>query len=93
MRLAGVPAPAAEPDAPRVFQDCDVCPVMVEVPPGEFIMGAEGGEEGRPDGPPHGVSIAGAFAIGKFEVTNREFAAFVADTGYRDRTALRGACR
>ena len=45
-------------------------------------MGAEGGEEGRPDGPPHEVSIARAFAIGQFEVTNREFAAFVADTGY-----------
>lgn len=73
---------SANSEAPRVFQECDVCPVMVEVPPGEFIMGAEGGEEGRPDGPPHPVRIARAFAIGKFEVTNREFAAFVDDTGY-----------
>ena len=80
--LAGLPAQAAESEAPRVFRDCDVCPVMVEVPPGEFIMGAEGGEEGRPDGPPHEVGIKRAFAIGQFEVTNREFAAFVADTGY-----------
>ncbi|MXW20632.1 MAG: formylglycine-generating enzyme family protein, partial [Gammaproteobacteria bacterium] len=51
--LADLPAQAAESEAPRVFQDCDVCPVMVEVPPGDFVMGAEGGEEGRPDGPPH----------------------------------------
>lgn len=80
--LAGVPALAAESEAPRVFRDCDVCPVMVEVPAGEFIMGAEGGEEGRPDGPPHEVGIKRAFAIGQFEVTNREFAAFVDATGY-----------
>ena len=80
--LAAVAAQADESDAPRVFRDCDVCPAMVEVPPGDFVMGAEGGEEGRPDGPPHAVGIKRAFAIGQFEVTNREFAVFVDDTGY-----------
>ncbi|WP_446830788.1 formylglycine-generating enzyme family protein [Candidatus Foliamicus sp.] len=64
------------------FQECEHCPRMLVVPPGEFVMGTEGGEVGRPDGPPHLVRIARPFAIGKFEVTNREFAAFVADSGY-----------
>ena len=59
---------------------------MIVVPPGEFIMGAEGGEEGRPDGPPHEVRIARPFSIGKFEVSNREFAAFVTETGYETAT-------
>ena len=75
-------AQAYESTASANFRDCDECPKMVVAPAGEFIMGAEGGEEGRPDGPPHRVAIARPFAIGEFEVTNREFAAFVADTGY-----------
>ena len=73
---------AQEVLAAVAFRDCDECPEMVVVPSGEFIMGAEGGEEGRPDGPPHSVAFARPFAIGKFEVTNREFTAFVAETGY-----------
>ncbi len=80
--LAGGSARADEGLAGSYFQDCDECPEMVVVPPGEFIMGAEGGEEGRPDGPPHPVSIGRPFAIGKYEVTNREFAVFVDETGY-----------
>ena len=39
LEFAGLPAQAAEPGAPRVFQDCGDCPVMVEVPPGEVVMG------------------------------------------------------
>ena len=89
--LAWLPAPAfAAADStplPATFRDCEECPEMVVAPSGEFVMGAEGGEEGRPEGPLRTVRIAQAFAIGKFEVTNREFAAFVAETGYETPTS------
>ena len=80
--LAASGALADERPAGSGFQECEECPRMVVVPSGEFVMGVEGGEVGRPDGPPHAVRIERTFAIGKFEVTNREFAAFVAHTGY-----------
>jgi formylglycine-generating enzyme required for sulfatase activity len=63
-------------------RDCAGCPVLVRIPPGRFTMGAEGGEEGRPEGPPREVEIAHAFYLGRTEVTQREFARFVAATGH-----------
>jgi formylglycine-generating enzyme required for sulfatase activity len=52
---------------------------MVAIPPGRMIMGA------RPmraeEGPPRDVAIGG-FMIGRTDVTNAQFAAFVAATGY-----------
>lgn len=78
----------AERERPE-FRDCASCPVLVAVPAGRFRMGFDGGEEGRPEGPVREVSIGYAFALGKFEVTQAEFAAFVADTGY----LMRGGCQ
>jgi formylglycine-generating enzyme required for sulfatase activity len=76
-------------DAPATFRDCSDCPVMVALPPGAFLMGAEGGEPGRPEGPVRSVRIAYRFALGRHEVTHAEFARFVAATG-RD---MPGGCR
>ena len=39
------------------FRDYYVCPEIVEIPIGEFLMGSEGGEEGRSEGLIHEVSI------------------------------------
>lgn len=64
------------------FRDCDACPMMVVVEGGSFKMGSLEGEEGRPEGPIHDVTIGQDFAVGKFEVTNGEFARFVEETGY-----------
>lgn len=64
-----------------VLRDCAQCPELVVVPAGEFRMGAEGGEEGRPEGPVRLVHITRAFALGRYEVTQAQFAAFVAATG------------
>lgn len=76
--------------APHAFTDCkQACPEMVVVQPGRFRMGADGGEEGRPEGAPHDVTIAKPFALGRFEVTNAQYEAFIADTG---RTPTKG-CR
>jgi formylglycine-generating enzyme required for sulfatase activity len=67
-----------------VFKECADCPAMVVVPEGLFTMGSPPSEPGRYDaeGPQHVVKIARAFAVGKFDVTKDEFAAFVKDTGY-----------
>ncbi len=54
---------------------------MVIVAPGSFTMGHEGGEADRYEGPPHPVRIDRSFAMGRYEVTNAEFADFVAEGG------------
>jgi formylglycine-generating enzyme required for sulfatase activity len=71
------------------FQDCRICPVMVVVPPGGFRMGFDGGEPGRDEGPARYVSIGYSFAVGRFEVTQAQFAAFVTETHYE----TRGGCQ
>ncbi len=65
------------------FKDCDACPEMVAVPPGTFLMGSPPDEKGRGDreGPPRRVAIAGAMAVGKYEVTFAEWDACRADGG------------
>jgi len=65
------------------FKDCHVCPEMVELPAGEFMMGSPQDERGRDwtEGPQRRVVIAKRFALGRFEVTVDQLAAFVADTG------------
>ena len=81
----------AEPSAQTLkpgdeFQDCDVCPVMVVVPPGKFMMGAPDHE---PDTyayakPSHEVTIGYAFAMAKYELTVEQYAACVEDGGCRN---------
>ena len=62
-----------------VFRDCAVCPEMVEVPAGSFMMGSPAWEEGRFDneGPQHRVTIGLPFAVGVYEVTFAEWDACV----------------
>ena len=52
------------------FRDCDECPEMVVIPAGSFTMGSPESEEGRSatEGPRHIVTIARAFALGRYEV-------------------------
>ena len=66
------------------FKDCDDCPEMVVVPPGEFMMGSPKSEKGRSfdEGPRHKVTIGKKFAVGKFEITRAQFATFVNETGH-----------
>ena len=75
---------AAEATKPgRVFRDCEdkdsaghyICPEMVVVPAGEFLMGSPENEEGHDDneGPQHTVKIAKPFAVGKLEITFAEW--------------------
>ena len=81
--LAANPTLAKAPRAGSRFADCrELCPELVVVPPGRFLMGANGGEEGRPEGPIHEVRIAYSFAVGRREVSNAEYAHFIAESGY-----------
>lgn len=89
------PAPAADVNNLKPgheFRDCADCPQMIVVPEGSFVMGAPPDEprapwfapEGKkpsvdPEGPQHKVSVR-ALAIGKFDVTRAQWAAFVAAT-------------
>jgi len=84
--LAASPASAQTPAPGTVFRDCaDVCPEMVAIPPGSFTMGTPASESGHKasEEPQHLVTIGYSFAVGKFDVTRDEFAAFVNVTGYK----------
>jgi formylglycine-generating enzyme required for sulfatase activity len=77
----------------REFRDCPVCPLMVQLPPGRFLMGAPEGEEpasrnpNRPEWtelaekPQVEVEIAYPLAVGKYEVTFAEWDHCVAAGG------------
>ncbi len=73
----------------ETFKDCDVCPEMVVIPGGSFEMGAAPEEEQSEklsetvrnhSQPQHGVDVA-RFSAGKFEVTRRQYRAFVDASG------------
>jgi formylglycine-generating enzyme required for sulfatase activity len=68
--------------APRTFRDCDVCPAMVALSGGTFMMGSPANDEGRDadEGPQHRVTVK-PFAIGQYEVTFDEWDACVAAGG------------
>lgn len=80
----------SEPGTPgSSFRDCPQCPEMVVVPPGDFAMGSSrnvmgSGEDERPR---HDVKISQSLAVGRFEITRGQFAAFVQETGYKAESA------
>jgi len=86
-------AKAASRVAGAVFRDCSTCPEMVVLPAGSFTMGSSaeekfwaashGGsmEAVADEAPQHQVSLS-SFALGKYDVTRGEYAAFTRDTGY-----------
>jgi len=85
LALIAVASAALEQEKPdREFRECAQCPVMVGIPGGSFTMGSPAREPGRfeSEGPQHAVSVR-AFALGKYDVTNEEFLAFLRETGYQ----------
>jgi formylglycine-generating enzyme required for sulfatase activity/DNA-binding winged helix-turn-helix (wHTH) protein len=80
-----VAATATSHSALRTFKDCDACPEMVVLPEGFFLMGGAPTDQRRwnVELPQHLVRVSKQFAIGKFEVTFDEFAAFVDATGHQ----------
>ena len=60
------------------FRDCDECPEMVVVPAGSFVMGSPRGERDRAthEGPQRTIRIDVPLAVGRYEITRAQFAAF-----------------
>ena len=95
---AGTAAAAPDVAAPgrvlgAVFRDCPDCPEMVVIPAGNFTMGSPAPEkswaashggnlESVADESPQHVVWLRSFALGKYDVTRGEYAAFVRETGH-----------
>jgi formylglycine-generating enzyme required for sulfatase activity len=75
------------------FRDCPICPEMILVPAGVFLMGTPASELGDVEVPAETdttpIRIARPFALGRHEVTRGEYAAFVQDSGYEVRPGCR----
>jgi len=75
------------------FRDCSACPEMVVISASNFTMGSSAAEKSwavsrgatpgsvSDESPQHNVSLR-SFALGKYDMTRREYAAFVSETGY-----------
>ena len=61
------------------LRDCEMCPQLVVVPAGSFMMGSPDSEWGRfiNEGPQRQVTISEMFAVGVYEVTFGEWDACV----------------
>lgn len=70
-------------------------PEMVVVPAGDFMMGSPEDENDRMgnEGPRHRVTFNRGFAMARTEVTVRDFALFVEDTGYETDAEREGSSR
>ena len=90
MVLAPSLAQGQTPAPLSTFKDCEQCPEMVALSADFFMMGA--GKDDRKladrytlatESPRHKVVFDYSFAIGKYEVTVDEFAAYVEESGAR----------
>ena len=92
-KLNAAPTSTSGRTAGSAFRDCDDCPEMLVIQAGKFIMGSSAAEKswaatraGSAEGvadeaPQHGVSLP-SFAMGMYDVTRGEYAAFVRETGH-----------
>jgi formylglycine-generating enzyme required for sulfatase activity len=83
--LVALLAACASSPGPRGVTLCSDCPETVAIAAGRFIMGTpendpENWSPAR-EGPQHEVQFARPFAMGRYEVTRAQFAAFVAAAG------------
>jgi formylglycine-generating enzyme required for sulfatase activity len=76
---------AKAPEAAGIrFHDCPMCPEMVVVPSGLFVMGADTSAGGRTEEEPaRKIMIANRYALSRRPVSAAEFAAFAQATGHR----------
>ncbi len=81
---ADAPASTLPTRAGAIFRECPECPEMVVIPAGRLNMGSPLTERGRFDseGPQHMVAVH-SFALGRLDVTEKEFTEFLAETGYQ----------
>jgi formylglycine-generating enzyme required for sulfatase activity len=77
---AAVVQKGTSPDPGEIFRDCNDCPELVVVPPGDFVMGSNDTPYEKPE---RTIAIRRSFAIGRREVTFAEW----------DLCADAGACK
>ena len=75
------------PGVGDAFRDCPECPEMVVIPSGSFMMGSPESEAKSIsyERPVHRVSVSQPFAIGKYEVTRGQYAAFANATSRKSK--------
>jgi formylglycine-generating enzyme required for sulfatase activity len=70
-------------DAPTAIWDAPEAPKLTVIPAGEFTMGSPASEAGRSENETQRrIRIGYPLAVGTYDVTRAEFAAFVAETNY-----------
>lgn len=76
------PAPPPELAVGTIFRDCPTCPLMIVLPPGDYVQGTPAGTPGTEsfESPEHDVFIDQSFAASQHEVTVGEFEEFVEAT-------------
>ena len=69
----------------ETLKDCAACPELIVIAPGQFTNGGVDAERGgkAADASRQLVSIDYYYAMGRYEVTRSQFAAFVAETGHQ----------
>jgi formylglycine-generating enzyme required for sulfatase activity len=83
------PPSSNEPD---LLQDLNI--TLIHIPAGEFLMGNAAADQygrySKCEGPRHDVRISRDFHVSRFEITVRQFRAFVVATGYRSEAERSG---
>ncbi|WP_277188451.1 SUMF1/EgtB/PvdO family nonheme iron enzyme [Caballeronia sp. BR00000012568055] len=82
--VATAAKPAAKAAAGNEIKDCPTCPALIPITPGSFSMGSNNDDPAEK--PPHRVTLAHAYAIGKTAVTVEQWNACV-DAGACTRIA------
>ena len=67
-------------------------PAMVVLPPGQFVMGSDAGDEQSGESQVTTVNIAHPFELSRCEISVVEFTAFVDDVGYVTSAEKGGGC-
>lgn len=78
----------------QIVKDCDICPELVVIPAGSFMMGSPESEpeRGFSQGPVHRVTIDRQIAVGRYELSRGEFARFVKESGHRTEAGKSDGC-
>ena len=81
--LGSLAVTAAHADPVKTFRDCPVCPEMVVIPAGSFVMGtpdnvrASANDSGNEKEKPARTLKMSTFSLGKYEVTQAEWVAMM----------------
>src|SRR5262249_16340261 len=74
----------------EAFRECSICPDMVVVPAGSFLMGSPNGSGEANERPQHQVTFSKPFPVSKFEITFDQWDACVALGGCETRVPDQG---